>query len=73
MLCHVDDSGKFDAGVAEVVGAERAETLVGQEVLKGGGKAAVELLKEVGALLKIQRVKHRYPYDWKTKEPIIVR
>lgn len=73
MLCHVDDTGAFSADVEEVVGKDRAGTLLGKEVLKDGGRAAVELLKEVGALVKVQRVKHRYPYDWKTNEPIIVR
>jgi isoleucyl-tRNA synthetase len=73
MICHVDGEGKFSASIAGVVGEEAAKTLVGQEVLGGGSKAVVKLLEKKGdALLKVQRIKHRYPYDWKTKQPIIV-
>lgn len=71
MVCHVDKEGKFTTDVAEVVG-EHGGNLVGQEVLSGGSKAVVDLLRSVGALAKIQRIKHRYPYDWKTDKPIIV-
>ncbi|KAG5645509.1 hypothetical protein DXG03_005919 [Asterophora parasitica] len=72
MICHVDGHGKFSAEVADVVGASASAMLVGQEVLNGGSRAIVELLKQVGALVKLQRIKHRYPYDWKTDQPIIV-
>ncbi|KAG6887858.1 hypothetical protein C0992_010462 [Termitomyces sp. T32_za158] len=71
MVCHVDNEGKFTKEVADVVG-ESAATLTGKEVLNDGSRSIVELLKQVGALLKIQRIKHRYPYDWKTDKPIIV-
>ena len=33
------------------------------ELLKGGVK---------GGLIKVERYKHRYFYDWKTNEPVIV-
>jgi isoleucyl-tRNA synthetase len=72
IICHVDDAGKFSSDVADVVGEEAAQLLVGQEVLKGGSKAIVGLLESTGSLVKIQKIKHRYPYDWKTGEPIIV-
>jgi isoleucyl-tRNA synthetase len=72
LICHVDDAGAFDAGVLEVVGAE-GRGLVGQAVLGDGGRAMAALLKRVGVLVKAQRIKHRYPYDWKTKQPIIMR
>jgi isoleucyl-tRNA synthetase len=35
--------------------------------------AMVEILKENGILLKQDVIHHRYPCDWKTKEPIIIR
>ncbi|KAG6831067.1 hypothetical protein H0H92_012990 [Tricholoma furcatifolium] len=71
MVCHVDGEGKFNSEVADVVG-DLAHTLVGKEVLSDGSRAIVELLKKVDALVKVQRIKHRYPYDWKTDKPIIV-
>lgn len=72
ILCHVDQAGKFSSEVTEVVGEEAAVDLVGKEVLNEGSRAVVELLKKFGTLVKVQRIKHRYPYDWKTDQPIIV-
>ncbi|KAG5716151.1 Isoleucyl-tRNA synthetase [Termitomyces sp. T112] len=71
MICHVDGEGKFTEEVADVVGAS-ATSLIGKDVLNDGSRSIVELLKQVDALVKVQRIKHRYPYDWKTDKPIIV-
>lgn len=68
IICHVDGAGKFSSDVAHVVGEEAAQMLVGQEVLKDGSKAIIKLLESTGSLVKVQRIKHRYPYDWKTGE-----
>ncbi|TFY83159.1 hypothetical protein EWM64_g848 [Hericium alpestre] len=72
IVCHVGAEGAFTDEVAIVVGPEAGKTLAGQEVLKGGSKAVVNLLEGIGALVKIEKIRHRYPYDWKTNEPIIV-
>ncbi|KAH6909637.1 tRNA synthetases class I-domain-containing protein [Coprinopsis sp. MPI-PUGE-AT-0042] len=72
ILCHVGCAGEFIPKVAEVVGEEAAERLLKKPVLSDGSRACVDLLKEVGHLVKIKRIKHRYPYDWKTDQPIIV-
>lgn len=73
MICHVDGSGKFTSEIIDIVGEDAGRALIGEEVLKGGGKAVVDLLSSMGdALLGVQRIKHRYPYDWKTEEPVIV-
>jgi isoleucyl-tRNA synthetase len=62
----VDDDGLFtaEAGVS---------TLTGQFVLDAGNRSVVQLLTEKGALLKLLPYKHRYPYDWRTKKPVIMR
>lgn len=74
MVCHVDGQGKYIPTIAEVVGKEAAESLVGKEVLKAGGKAVVDILKSMdgGVLWGVEKIKHRYPYDWKTNEPVII-
>jgi isoleucyl-tRNA synthetase len=72
MLCHVDESGRFSSDIADVVGSVATVALVGQEVLGAGSKAILEVLKDLGRLVKVERIKHRYPYDWKTNEPVIV-
>ncbi|CAK5272919.1 unnamed protein product, partial [Mycena citricolor] len=70
IVCHVGSAGEFTAQVKEVVGAA-GDALIGEAVLDGGSRKVVELLREAGALLKIQRYKHRYPYDWRTGMPVI--
>lgn len=71
LLCHVNPKGQFTHDVADVVGSEYAERLAGKDVLNGN-KEMVMLLKDIDKIVKIERIKHRYPYDWKTNEPIIV-
>jgi isoleucyl-tRNA synthetase len=72
ILCHVDGEGKYTDKVLDVLGGSVGSSLVGQEVLDAGSKSIVRVLGEIGALVKVERIKHRYPYDWKTDEPIIV-
>lgn len=73
MVCHVDPIGTFSPEVADVMGAEAAENLVGRAVLGEGSKAVVNLLRTMeDVLIGVERIKHRYPYDWKTGEPVIV-
>jgi isoleucyl-tRNA synthetase len=74
MICHVDGAGKFTSTIADVMGTEAAKELIGKEVLKAGGKAMIELLRAMGnnVLMGVEKIKHRYPYDWKTDEPVIV-
>jgi isoleucyl-tRNA synthetase len=72
MICHVNGEGRFTVDIANVIGSDAAGGLVGQEVLSNGSKAVVDLLRKNGSLVKVQRIKHRYPYDWKTNEPILM-
>lgn len=72
LVCHVNGLGQFTSDVADVVGQEAASRLVDQDILDQGGREIVSLLTELGALQKVQRYKHRYPYDWKTDKPVIV-
>jgi isoleucyl-tRNA synthetase len=72
ITCHVGEGGLFTNEVADVVGKEAGESLVGQFVLDSGSRSIVGLLKNIGCLLKVERFKHRYPYDWKTDRPVIV-
>ena len=70
-LCHVSGEGKFTNDITEVVGNSAAMELVGQDIMKEGSRSMIKLLDAAGALVKVQRIRHRYPYDWKTGEPII--
>jgi isoleucyl-tRNA synthetase len=71
IVCHVNASGTFTGEVAMAVG-EAGSQLIGKEVLKEGSKAIVQLLDQLGVLVKLEKTKHRYPYDWKTNQPVIV-
>jgi len=62
----VDNTGRYTA--------ETLPELVGEEVLYGGTKAVLDLLTTSGSLLHLQnKYVHKYPYDWRTKLPIVVR
>ncbi|UIZ25975.1 hypothetical protein KXD40_006537 [Peronospora effusa] len=65
ILCPVNDEGCFtsDAG----------QELDGLCVLDEGNTAIIGLLKKSGNLLSISEYHHRYPYDWRTKKPVILR
>lgn len=71
LLCHISGEGRFTEDIAEVVGDSAAKELVGQDIMKAGSRSVVKLLEAAGALVKVQRTRHRYPYDWKTGEPVI--
>ncbi len=65
MISLVDDRGIFneDAG----------EELAGLSVLKEGNAKVVDILTANGTLIKEEAYNHKYPYDWRTKKPVIVR
>ncbi|KAJ1740009.1 isoleucine-tRNA ligase [Coemansia sp. RSA 1086] len=61
----VDDYGRFTSDVRD--------ELVGKEVLGEGARAVVKLLEDKQLLLHQHKFTHSYPYDWRTKLPIIQR
>ena len=71
VLTAVNDYGKF----TEEVSADPAvvEALRGKAVLTDGNEAVIAHLREIGVLLNQTDYKHKYPYDWRTKKPIIMR
>jgi len=62
----VDGDGKYTDSV-------HPESLRGLSVLKEGNETVVKLLRESGELLHQHMYTHKYPYDWRSKEPVIVR
>ena len=61
----MDDAGRFTK--------EAGNDLEGLHVLTEGTKAVLEKLQSIGALIHEEEYKHKYPYDWRSKKPIIVR
>nr|CCA25221.1 isoleucyltRNA synthetase putative [Albugo laibachii Nc14] len=65
ILCPVNEDGRFTA--------EAGPELEGLEVLSEGNTKVLELLENHNQLVKVSPYKHRYPYDWRTKKPVILR
>ena len=38
-----------------------------------GAKEVIKLLHEQNLLIATRKIRHKYPYDWKTKKPVIIR
>ena len=65
LLSPVNDLGHFTD--------EAGERFKGMDVLGAGNTEVVTALAEAGALLKEEPYPHKYPYDWRTKQPTIFR
>jgi isoleucyl-tRNA synthetase len=65
--CPVSANGDYDAAL---VGHPQ---LVGHNVLKGASKTVVAILRANGGLVHTSRLVHRFPYDWRSKTPVIQR
>jgi len=72
IYCPVNDFGVYDDD------GQIIPELVGKSVLYQNGKnpanlAVLELLEQRGALLQLKKLKHQYPYCWRSKTPVIFR
>ncbi|KAL7749863.1 isoleucine-tRNA ligase [Sorochytrium milnesiophthora] len=66
-FCPVDDDGCFTSDI-------QLRDLRGKSVLSAGTiKALVAHLAETGLLVHAHDYEHKYPYDWRTKKPVIQR
>ena len=65
----VDDLGRF----TEDAFLGTPEILRGMDVLSTGTEQVLKIMQLHGCLLHVHKYKHKYPYDWRTKLPVIVR
>ncbi|XP_036928430.1 isoleucine--tRNA ligase, mitochondrial isoform X2 [Acanthopagrus latus] len=63
--CMVDADGKF----TELAGPE----LQNLSVMTHGTDKVISMLQKCGALVKEEQCVHSYPYDWRTKQPVVIR
>ncbi|XP_056151676.1 isoleucine--tRNA ligase, mitochondrial isoform X2 [Lampris incognitus] len=63
--CMVDEEGKF----TELAGPE----LQNLSVMEEGNDKVISMLVACGALVKEEQCVHSYPYDWRTKKPVVIR
>ncbi len=64
ILAPVDDGGLL---------TEEAGQFAGLNVLKDANPAIIAAMKEAGCVIKEEDYQHKYPYDWRTKKPVIFR
>ena len=69
----IDDAGCFTSNVTEWSHIDMTSQLVGREALGEGVDIMIKILRAERSLLAEQSIEHRYPCDWKTNQPIIVR
>lgn len=62
--CIVDEQGRYN---------ELANDLKGLEVLTTGNAEVVKRLEAQNALVHVSKYIHSYPYDWRSKKPVVVR
>ena len=65
----IDDKGRFTHEAMPGF----PESLEGLDISAGGNRAVLDLLKQRSALLAVQDYKHKYPYDWRSKQPVVIR
>ncbi|KAM4541295.1 isoleucine--tRNA ligase, mitochondrial isoform 4-T4 [Fundulus diaphanus] len=63
--CIVDEDGRF----TELAGPE----LQNLPVITEGTDKVIASLKDRGALVLEEQCVHSYPYDWRTKQPVVIR
>lgn len=42
-------------------------------VIEGGGRNVIDLLKPHDDVMLVERYRHKYPYDWRTNKPVVIR
>ncbi len=78
ILSPVDNDGKFTAEAGPFAGLQTVDEVINEKgktkfKLSSGNAAVLKALQEAKVLLKQEAYKHRYPYDWRTKQPVMFR
>lgn len=73
LRCPVDDGGCFTEELLQWSGDEAVVPMIGRYAMGPGSKQIIEYAKAKGVLLAQETYEHRYPIDWRTKKPIMIR
>ncbi|KAI0149711.1 isoleucyl-tRNA synthetase [Hypoxylon sp. NC0597] len=66
----IDDEGKFTPDAFP----DLPEALLSApSIIEGGGKNVLSLLQLQCDVLWVEKYQHKYPYDWRTKRPVVIR
>ncbi|KAI9733073.1 MAG: isoleucine-tRNA ligase [Cirrosporium novae-zelandiae] len=72
----VDDRGCFTKAVIEQnpsADISKFNDIIGKEVISEGNRAILRRLEDSKYLLLTRKYVHKYPYDWRSKKPLIIR
>ena len=73
-LCPVDEYGRFSHDILSIAPSTQVgERLYGKSVLDDGNAEVIAVLREYGMLVHDHKYTHRYPYDSRTRKPMIIR
>jgi isoleucyl-tRNA synthetase len=78
ILAPVDDRGVFTAEAGQFAGLKVVDKAKNENdklklEVSEGNQAIIDALNEAGSLLHQEAYSHKYPYDWRTKQPTIFR
>ena len=65
----LDDQGCYTAFASP----DAPDMLLGKGVLNTGNQAVLDHLSTLGFIMGQHEYKHKYPYDWRSKQPVIIR
>ncbi|KAI2641062.1 tRNA synthetases class I-domain-containing protein [Xylaria nigripes] len=66
----IDDMGKFTVDAFP----DAPELLQSApSIIDGGGQNVLKILEPHGDVLLVEKYQHKYPYDWRTKRPVVIR
>lgn len=69
----MNEDGLFQKAADTPIDDSAMARLEGKSVLGEGAKEVIKLLHEQNLLIATRKIRHKYPYDWKTKKPVIIR
>lgn len=73
MASYVDADGHYSSSLASEIISPSVAHLVGLSVLSSAPSAVLDDLRNRNLLVASAKIRHKYPYDWRTKQPVIVR
>lgn len=74
IVCPVDNEGRFNHQIIELSrNPDFGQRLIGKNVQSDGNLEILNILEEGEVLMAQQKIKHKYPYDWRTKKPVMIR
>lgn len=73
MASYVDADGQYSSTLANEIVSPAVDHLVGLSILSTAPSAILSDLKDRKLLVASTKIRHKYPYDWRTKQPVVVR